>query len=623
MSDSSPPNRLFRRLFRSRTIPMVVVCVAAVVFTSVFFLADRLLEAQPPPGGLVESPQLGGLDARNPADQAFTYRGYTNFPGSQGRVEIYVLKQGNGNATPTNDSLWTLVRTVIPSNNVTVVGGEARYAWSTVRGVVNLFHTPGLLSSLGLEGRWPQGGTARVRFKAVRGTASADLPVRDRNGVLGLDLVLVLSDFDPNPAQPVFGTTPNYLSKKSIQFPLPKPFGSKPKGWTQEQETKSYYQNAFVDRAQTISVFDGIPTLKHFQVRYFGPIVPDPARPNCVRLSTPETVATYFNKGDLGLGREMHCIDNSCTQEIACYVKNYGAVKFLRNSGPPFFADIFQPVIKFDDRAAALEALNHGEHFATVAMVERQWMGGVGSSRPPNKVLFLVFEPENPASVFVSENVLSIGPVRLDNKGFNTFNPGNCLVCHGTSSSYDLATSTVSGAYFLPFDLQAFEYFSSDPASPLSRAHQEDNFKALNRIVYFTDLFFLDAPHTLIGTWYNSFTRSTFLDNAVPDGWNANDNSRQLYKKVVAKACRTCHISAEGTVSLSPALAFGSFTEFQAFKGFSVPDMCGPTKLMPQAEQTIKVLWKSDARSHFLNRSSVRSTGCGYVVTAPAPHEVP
>ena len=597
----------------------VVVCVAAVAFVSVLFLADRLLEAQPPPGGLVESPPLGGLDAANPGGQAFTYRGYTNFPGSQGRVEIYVLKQGNGNAAPTNDALWTRVRNVIPSNTGTVVGGETRYAWST-GGTVSLFQENlGFLGFLGLQGRWPQGGTARVRFKAVRGTASAYLPVRDSDGVLGLDLVLVLSDFNPNPTQPAVGATPNYLAKKSIQFPLPQPFGSKPRGWTQAAETFSYYTHAFVDREQKISVWESIPNLAAFRIRYFGPIVPDPTRPNCQRLSTPETVATYFNKGDLGLGREMHCIDNSCTQEIACYVKNYGAVRASSSSTS-------SAVAKFDDKAAAFQALGSGAHFATVAMVERQWMGGVGSSRPPNKVLFMVFQDEisdvplpGTDLFVVRPDALTTGPARLDNKGFNTFIPGNCLVCHGTSSSYDLEESTVSGAYFLPFDLQAFEYFSSDPAHPLSRVHQEENFRTLNRIAYFTDLFFLDAPHTLIDKWYASFTRSTFLDNAVPDGWNANGNSRQLYKKVVAKACRTCHISAEST----PALAFGSFAAFQAFKAFNARYMCGPEKYMPQAEQTLKVLWNSNARSHFLNRSSVQSTGCGYPVTAPAPHEVP
>jgi hypothetical protein len=103
MSEPISPNSRFR----SRTISIMAGCVAATAFVGVFFLAYRLLEAQTAPGGLVEEPQLLGVDTGNPAGQLFTYRGYTNFPGSQGRVEIYVLTLGNGDST--NQSLWKLV----------------------------------------------------------------------------------------------------------------------------------------------------------------------------------------------------------------------------------------------------------------------------------------------------------------------------------------------------------------------------------------------------------------------------------------------------------------------------------------------------------------------------------
>jgi hypothetical protein len=552
--------------------------VAPVVATVAAMLLLGLGTAQSAPSGLVQEPRLTGLDVSDPASKLFNYKGYTNFPGSQGKVEIYVLKQGNGDSS--DATLWLKVLEVRPSETGTVVGSETRYAWST--GDQALFKNgPG-------ENRWPQGGTARLRFKAVRGSESAYLKVRDSDGKLGRDLVLILADYHPNPTQPPSGQlTPNYLSKKSIRFPA-----QDPPGWTEENETSWYYSHAFVDQAQTQTITQALPALQSFRERYFGPIVENPARPDCVELSTPEVVTKYFNKGDLGLGREMHCIDNQCTREIACYVKNYGAVDSAGN-----------PVLKFDDRAAAQQALQQGKHFATVAMVERQWLG----FDAPNQVIFLVFDPHDN---------LSTGPVRLDNKGFNTFNPGNCLVCHGTSSSYDWDSATITSAFFLPFDLQAFEYFSSDSANPLSRAQQEDEFKALNRIVYFTDLYFLDAANTLIDKWYDFFTRSTFLNDAVPDAWNQNDNSRQLYKKVVAKACRTCHISEEQ----SPGLAFGAFADFEAYKTISALHACGTTKYMPQAEQTIKILWRSSARAHFLNRLQLPA-GCGYEVTTPADYE--
>jgi hypothetical protein len=268
--------------------------------------------AQCEPTGLVKEPRLTGFDISDPETKLFNFKGYTNFPGSEGRVEIYILRQGNGDSS--NAVLWPEQPdlTAYPLEKGTVVGSETRYPWST--GDIALFkNSPG-------ENRWPLGGTARLRFKAVQGSDSAFLPVRDSDKKLGQDLELVLSDHNPNPAQPTTGQlTPNYLSKKSIKFPAQD-------GTTQEDETYRYYHFALVDRAKTQNILEALPNVEKFRERYFGPIVENPERPDCVRLSTPEVVAKYFNKGDLGLGREMHCIDNQCTREVACYVKNYGVV---------------------------------------------------------------------------------------------------------------------------------------------------------------------------------------------------------------------------------------------------------------------------------------------------------
>ena len=100
------------------------------------------------------------------------------------------------------------------------------------------------------------------------------------------------------------------------------------------------------------------------------------------------------------------------------------------------------------------------------------------------------------------------------------------------------------------------------------------------RLVYLSDLYFLTPARELIAGWYGgSFTTSSaFLDDFVPVGWTGNDNRRQLYKQVVARGCRTCHISAPGINGVNPALAFGSRDDFEAYKGLSAPYVCGPTK---------------------------------------------
>jgi hypothetical protein len=47
-------------------------------------------------------------------------------------------------------------------------------------------------------------------------------------------------------------------------------------------------------------------------------------------------------------------------------------------------------------------------------------------------------------------------------------------------------THAVTDAYFLPFDVAAFDFASSDPNDPLSLEAQHDIFRAMNREIYFT-----------------------------------------------------------------------------------------------------------------------------------------
>ena len=133
IADSIPSSRRFG----ARTNTIMVACVSAITSAGVFVLAYRLLEAQTAPSGLVEFLQLIGFNTSNPAFQVLTYKGYTNFPGSEGSVEIYVLREGNGGSTNSLDSRWRRVTTVRPSNEGTVVDGEIRYTGST--GVFRLF----------------------------------------------------------------------------------------------------------------------------------------------------------------------------------------------------------------------------------------------------------------------------------------------------------------------------------------------------------------------------------------------------------------------------------------------------------------------------------------------------
>ena len=547
----------------------VSTCTCALLLVVASFAARA--EAQTPKG-MVEEPRLQSFDI--PADKlnSITFKGWVDFPQSAGTVRMIV--QTDATQDSADPFLWTEVAQ-IRSATTPISGTTNRYRWQATLTTSTIF---------GFN-RWPRGGIARVRFRAVRnGAGFAYLPVRDKDGVAGKLVDLVLSDSTPSPVDGGLDNTPRYLNKQ-------------PNDLLVNDETGKYYLSVGTDEyGGGLKILSALFTLGDFKDRYFT------FASSCAG-STPEYVTKYFNKGDLGLGREMHCIWNGCTQETACYVKNYG--------GPGRNGNVF------DNRTEAKKALDAHEPFATVAMVERYQMP-VGA---PNKVFFVVYD-HNAQWDPADENTATIAyEAKLDNKGYNKSIPTNCLVCHGTNAKYVKNTaftfpynSQVKGVQFLPFDLTAFEYFSSDSANSLSRAKQEGKFKEMNNLVYFTDLWFNSDAREVINGWYGSGTRTTFDNNFVPFGWKntgstAEDaNRKQLYLKVVAKSCRTCHISHFDTDSAGDPypwaggnLTFGTFDAFKAQQLFVWADVC-VNQSMPNAEQALKVFWSGHGRSQLLNR---------------------
>jgi hypothetical protein len=535
---------------------------------SLLILSMQEARATHTPQGLVEEPRLTKFDVFDSRTQAFIYSGWVDFPGTKGVVQIQVANQGNEHVA----SGFTMVKEIRPANTpFKTVGTQKQYKWTTGTAVA-LFN----------ERRWPDGGTARLRFEAIYnhsdGTSvSTYLQVRDSDRIAGEpnSHYLVLSDTTPTPAQ---GQLIPFLGK------------TKPGGLSADQlrgETNGYY-----DTAQTAegSIRATIPNLGSFIQFYFDAAcgVPD------VQAS-----ATYYNQGDLGLGRKMRCARNGCG-ETACYVQNFGAVD----------AD-GRPVVRFGDKNAAETAVAQNKPFATVAMVEHHDK----AQDDPNKVIFVAYA-HNPASPGDPWQATLAEEAPLDKQQHNTFIPGNCLSCHGIQSRYNVETNSVDGSpVFLPFDLQAFQYFSSP-----NRADQETDFKALNQLIYETRLVQqLDANNDplrpwakhIMDLWYDNWNSVTFRDNQVPTqagsgtSWASTDNTKQMYKKVVALACRTCHISAS-----SPIRSMDSFSRFKEMGATTVhSDVCR-SHTMPQSEQSSNVFWNSSGRSHFLNRWPL-FTGCG------------
>jgi hypothetical protein len=355
--------------------------------------------------------------------------------------------------------------------------------------------------------RWPHGGVLRLR---VIDDAGAPLPYDPADPTTTVVAVA-------NPSE--LPATWTYLSEK--------PIGS-------VEETIAYY-----------AAINAPPTLTDFQARFGFP--------------ANESAAQYYNAGDLGIARDMHCrTTETPAGGLACYVRNYGIFGGNR------------------DEAIAL-MLAAGAPLATVAMLYTPPIDA------PNAVQFFVYGPDG---ALVNE-------AQLDTRGDNKSIPQNCLNCHGGRSRYDVATHSVINARFLPFDPAAFA-FSTRP--DLTLAAQEDKLRSLNRLVDTA------APTAAIHEEIEGMfpvAGTPYDPTFTPEGWKGVARDERVYHEVVAPYCRGCHSAFEN--GPADTATFATAAGFRARASSSLQRACGVgPKGMPTAEATTGRFFSSSARALLL-----------------------
>ncbi len=271
-------------------------------------------------------------------------------------------------------------------------------------------------------------------------------------------------------------------------------------------------------------------------------------------FSNPGVVsAIYYNAGDLGFGREMHCQKNvpplfPALYNVACYVVNHG----FGPGGPP--------------ELSADAAANNQNILPAVAMVYKNALNGQA-----NAVSFYVYDQAGNR----------INQVALDGDGPKNV-PYLCLPCHG--GNYDPATDSVTGASFLPFDAASFKY-SAQAGYRLTE--QQEAFRKLNALVRDTNPTALITE--LINGWYapNGVDQmgSTLNDDFVASGYAGDPG---LYNNVVKPYCRTCHI-AQGFNLGTPVDV--SAAQYAVFTGY----------YMPHSQLTHHNFWNSSAPAYLAN----------------------
>ncbi len=258
-----------------------------------------------------------------------------------------------------------------------------------------------------------------------------------------------------------------------------------------------------------------------------------------------ETRAVYYNAGDLGFGRDMHCRRNG--GDVACYVANHG----LGPGGPPDLS---------------VEAAIAGQNaLPFVAMVYKQALQG-----NLNDVSYYIYDQAGNR----------VNKVALDSDG-DKYAPHLCLPCHG--GYYDPTSHSVSDANFLPFDAPSFKY-SQRPGYIL--ADQQEKIRQLNAIVSDTSPNLLIVQ--LITGWYAAtggvYQSGSTLDGSfVAPGFAGYEG---LYDNVVKPYCRSCHI-AQGITTLEFPTGVDA-ARFAVFTGY----------YMPHAEMTSHNFWGSSAPAY-------------------------
>ncbi|MGH9972147.1 MAG: Ig-like domain-containing protein [Pyrinomonadaceae bacterium] len=302
-----------------------------------------------------------------------------------------------------------------------------------------------------------------------------------------------------------------------------------------------------------------------------------------------ETVAQYANSGDLGFGRDMHCLKKT-NNDVACYVTNYG-FGYSNN------ADITGTSDHDDAEAAAARAtVGNSNEVATVAM-EFAPIENAGT----NKVVkFFVYKKNFPNAGDYGRSISA----NLDGRGERPV-PQLCMICHGGQipsqsggvPAFGNAAQVDLGSRFIPFDHRLFTF----PVNP-SKAAQEAAFKTLNEQIVNSapPVGVNDSIREVVTGLYNNGVSATQILNFDVPGWvngaSANvPGQSNFYQKVVANGCRICH-----TAQPFPQLQFNTSQKFMSLTDIGSPNtlMLGTAQLrvcgdytMPHAFRTHEVLW--------------------------------
>lgn len=228
-------------------------------------------------------------------------------------------------------------------------------------------------------------------------------------------------------------------------------------------------------------------------------------------------VVVYYNKNELGLGRELGCAEfddrpnarATPMMGIACYVTNYGTT--------------------FRDTNNSLRMAEDGLHPKnTVCITYRP------SAESDYQIQFYTYNGDGLRREWAQLDTLGPRPV-----------PQVCMNCHG--GYYDTERHLARFARFLPLDPNVVVFADESAGSTgFTRAAQEDRIRTINALSARTPL--TPAQREMLDALYGgslTVAGTASRPQWFPQAWNDTEDHRQLFDQVVKPNCATCHLAMQ------------------------------------------------------------------------------
>jgi hypothetical protein len=289
------------------------------------------------------------------------------------------------------------------------------------------------------------------------------------------------------------------------------------------------------------------------------------------------TAARFYNKNELGIGREVRCVHNPTRWNSSTgAVTGSGTICLASQFGPSSSGN---PV--FGDQTTSLAQLQQ-------------------TSATPIDAAYMIMDDGSSLPRFggydSSGNLTRI--LHEDNYGYDVWAPNACMSCHGGSGASNQVDGNTShwfpqSATFLPIDPGQVVF----APSPYTYAQQQESIRTLNSMIMNA------SPKPGVADFINGtypggvgVSGSQANVNYVPSSWNLTDGRRKVYNQVIKPYCRMCHMSQEKTKG---GFEMTNADDVENMRALVVLDTC-VSKRMPHAQQTERLFWQGPARAYLL-----------------------